>query len=633
MSDRSKLALRGAAAMLSLAGWSGMAAAQPSTSDLVPAQRTTDSRGVDLAGGTLRVAVPLVSFGQEGTTLSASLSFTTPSGEGVRPSTDFVQAVGAFMAGSIRPRAQESGGFYNDDLGTHSGAEFPTGAGFFQEILNIHVNADGSKYRQSFGPSHYTRFTSTTNPNLNGLFDAAGNRGIEGPYIYGTNLMARFVFANGEEWAFNRQYVTVTCTQGCTTQPLARLRSIVSSRGYAIQFLYQSDVAPTTDANAGAWYAPRQVTAYNKAYVYCNESLLLECAAVSALPSATFTYNGTAGTVTITEPGASGGTELIFAKSGATWAAWTSYRHTAVANSTVSFTTGMDNAGGFFVQQLTNADGQSNYTRIVYLDDSGRPPYMYVTATDPAGGTIGGLGQMIGGQVDSLYDELDRIWSAPGGFPYRDWGRTAPTGTGPSVERDGRNNITDIWQNSNQVSPSYFLAYHAAYPADCTNPRTCNRPTAITDANGNVWDYTYAADHGGVLTETAPAVPTRQANGTIASVRPQKRSEYAQRTAWTSNGSGGYVQSAITTWLLVRERSCLTTAASGATCAGGAADEVITDYDYGPDSGPNNLLLRGKVVTAYVGGSPQSLRTCYGYDANGRRISETQPNANLASCP
>ena len=64
---------------------------------------------------------------------------------------------------------------------------------------------------------------------------------------------------------------------------------------------------------------------------------------------------------------------------------------------------------------------------------------------------------------------------------------------------------------------------------------------------------------------------------------------------------------------------------------------MLTQYDYGPNSGPSNLLLRGQTVTStdLVNGSPVTtiLRTCYGYDALGRRISETQPLADLASCP
>ena len=160
----------------------------------------------------------------------------------------------------------------------------------------------------------------------------------------------------------------------------------------------------------------------------------------------------------------------------------------------------------------------------------------------------------------------------------------------------------------------------------CSTPKTCVQPTSITDANNNTTTRTYSPDHGGVLTSTGPAV-----NG----IQPQTRYEYAQRYAWVANssGGGGYVNVTTPIWLLVRERFCRTTAASGQSCAGGAADEVVTDYDYGPNSGPNNLLLRGQTVTSVDNGVTTVLRTCYGYDALGRRISETQPNANLSACP
>ncbi len=66
----------------------------------------------------------------------------------------------------------------------------------------------------------------------------------------------------------------------------------------------------------------------------------------------------------------------------------------------------------------------------------------------------------------------------------------------------------------------------------------------------------------------------------------------------------------------------------GNACSGGSGDEVVTTYDYGPDSGPNNLFLRGVAVTA----DGVTLRTCYGYDANGHKTYETKPRAGLASC-
>jgi hypothetical protein len=129
-----------------------------------------------------------------------------------------------------------------------------------------------------------------------------------------------------------------------------------------------------------------------------------------------------------------------------------------------------------------------------------------------------------------------------------------------------------------------------------------------------------------VLTETGPAV-----NG----IRPQKRFEYVQRYAWIRNSTNtGYVQAPNAAWLLTRERYCKTTAAAGAGCAGGSADEVVTDYDYGPNSGPNNLLLRGIAVTATnSAGALETQRTCYSYDGLGRRISETKALSNLATCP
>jgi YD repeat-containing protein len=129
-----------------------------------------------------------------------------------------------------------------------------------------------------------------------------------------------------------------------------------------------------------------------------------------------------------------------------------------------------------------------------------------------------------------------------------------------------------------------------------------------------------------VLTETGPAV-----NG----ARPQTRHDYAQRYAWILASGGGYVQAATPVWVRTATSICRTSAATGIPAAPclTTGDEVRTAYDYGPNSGPNNLLLRGQTVTSTDGGGTTTSRTCYGYDRDGRKISETQPNANLASCP
>lgn len=159
-----------------------------------------------------------------------------------------------------------------------------------------------------------------------------------------------------------------------------------------------------------------------------------------------------------------------------------------------------------------------------------------------------------------------------------------------------------------------------SYAYGCLGRKCNTKPTSVTDGEGNVTTYTYDPAHGGMLSEVGPAV-----NG----VSPAKKYSYVQRYAWFKDSSGSYVQGSSQTWLLSEERSCENSALdllSGA-CAGN--DAVVTTYDYGPDSGPNNLLLRGVAVTA----DGETLRTCYTYDDLGRRTSETPPRANLGSCP
>jgi len=605
----------------------------------VPPRRVTDARGVDLVSGEMLINVPLVSFGNHATALSASLELS-PSKLGAPAGANFLNhrfGAGSALAEALRPRTYAtSADGSRDEFGPFESFVFPTGAGFAMTlypwgvngITSVHTNPDGSRYTQSFGTSHFTRFESS-DPNLTGIYDAEGTRGIIDLASPGWHLFERFIYANGEEWRFRWQYITVPCTLYCQgpTETLWRLRFVTASRGYGIQFLYMSDATPASNAVAGAWKAPRRVTGYNKADFHCNESLLQECTTLASLPSAAITYNEAAATALITESGQTEGTEVTFSTA---WPNPTSIRHTAVPNSSVSFRHNVDNAGVDYITQINDSDGQWNYSRITYVDDSGRVPLMTARSTNPAGGQVAIFGYGQFGTIQWYGDELGRLYSYSDGFPFRDNGRTEPEGDDTFISRDERNNITSIIRYPKpNTGLSPLTVYAAAYPEHCMNPRTCNRPEWTRDANNNVTEYTYAPEHGGLLTETGPAP-------SAAAPRPQTRHGYTQRFAWISNGSGGYVRAATPIWVRIHTSSCRTSAATGnpaAPCAAGALDEVRTTYEYGPDSGPNNLLLRGQAVTAESGGAMIALRTCYGYDANGNRISETQPNANLASCP
>lgn len=197
---------------------------------------------------------------------------------------------------------------------------------------------------------------------------------------------------------------------------------------------------------------------------------------------------------------------------------------------------------------------------------------------------------------------------------------TSPDGQKAQFTYDGRGNATEARKVARPGTGLADIVTSAAYPASCTNAKTCNQPTSITDTNGNTTTLTYSSDHGGVLTAVSPAV---------GGVSPATKYGYVQRTPWLKSGSGYAAGDPI--WLLSEERSCKASVLnlSNGTCAAGASDLIVKAYDYGPNSGPNNLWLRGVAVTA----DGETLRTCYSYDQLGRRISETQPNANLTSCP
>lgn len=248
--------------------------------------------------------------------------------------------------------------------------------------------------------------------------------------------------------------------------------------------------------------------------------------------------------------------------------------------------------------------------------------------------------QVTPGPVEVI-DPLGRVWknhycdpNTEAGLPISQRHRCLVTTLQWSTDPDGKRtdyqipwstrNVHKVTEKAKTGSGLPDIVTSATY--DCLKPVLCAKPTSKTDAKGNVTTYDYDQTHGGLLKETAPAV-----NG----VSPEKRYEYTSRKAWVRTADNtGYVQSTTDHVLLFKEEYCITSAAVNGVCAAGPSDEVVTVYEYGSDSGPNNLLLRGIAVTAQNGqGQMETLRTCYGYDSFGRRISETKPLANLSVCP
>jgi len=399
----------------------------------------------------------------------------------------------------------------------------------------------------------------------------------------------------------------------------ARLRTVISNRGYAIVLDY------------GANGRLASACGYNMGVTHVNSGSTCGGAALKA------SYGYTA---------ASGGPLLSSVTDVAGKISTISYSSRQV--SCITFpgtqTCDMTNIYGMLAgdfsptssdqvrRQISPTGEVWNYQYIPEDPDGGHLPAELKRSraqmTDPVGNVTAAV--YLGGYIEKLHTpagatEYEFNGTVPAGF-------TPPEGNKILLWRDGRQNLVQRKHQPKWGSgTTQELVWSAAYPADrydppnnflnlagcdSASPKLCDKPVWTKDPNQNRTDFTYDPAHGGPLSVTGPAV-----NG----VRAQTRSEYVQRYARIL-GPGGYQPAAAPVWLLSATSTCRTSAATGnpASPCATAGDEVRTAYDYGPDSGPSNLLVRSVAVTA----DGVTLRTCFGYDWLGRRISETKPALN-----
>ena len=257
-----------------------------------------------------------------------------------------------------------------------------------------------------------------------------------------------------------------------------------------------------------------------------------------------------------------------------------------------------------------------------------------VTRTDPSGG-IRVTKSIPSGQIVTITDEIGRRTELSTVSPFvSNEGRinsiTYPLGNSRSFEYNSYGQVTRVVEEPATGSDLPPRETRYTYPDGCTNAKVCNRPTAITDALGNTTRYTWDEGTGQPLTEVRPAVAV---SGSSALVGPAIFNAYSPMYAWISNGAGGYARTSSPVWLLTQSTACRTSATVNGACAAGSADQTVTQYHYGPQAGPNNLLLRGISVSS---NGTVSI-TCFAYGELGNRISETRPNGVAGSdatvCP
>lgn len=402
-----------------------------------------------------------------------------------------------------------------------------------------------------------------------------------------------------------------------------RIQSVTRNDGYQLKYSYANDGTPQSLPDSD-WTRLVGIVGLNNAVDYCDP-LADSCSYSQVWPEATLTYSAPAADRTLVVTNARGGQTRISQGTSFTSSssiegvrAPTSTTHdtqtfeyddmyacgpggcTTIRSDLVSkvvdqhgVTTYSHNSAGSFNYVSTSYGPEGDHT-VNYLVTTGAP-----TQIDYPTGERFVISTQRHGRVEAVrFPEQNLV----------------------EYEYDSRGNVTVQRRIPVPGSNLPDIVETAGYDATCSNSKKCNRPNWTRDARGYQTDIEYHAPSGLVSKVTEPA----GVNG----IRPETRYEYTQRHAWTKNSSGTYVRASAPIWVLDRERHCRSGAASGAGCAQ-SGDEVVVTYEYGPDSGPNNLLPKGAVVTA----DGQSRRVCTGFDVYGNRMSTTDAKAGASACP
>lgn len=460
-----------------------------------------------------------------------------------------------------------------------------------------------------------------------GIFSSFDGKGtyleaVPGGYLYTLSDGTKIKYSNAEG-IYGYGLKRIEQPNGITTTvyyesngSAQRVRSVEKNTGYRLYYRYGSE-----DRFSAGWGVFSGVTAYNAEFDACGPGSY--CQFTRAWPFSSYVVSESAeGTTMAIIDSAGRSTEFSTdssyqynnlgrfnrVKLPSSDAYDIEYKYCPYDNSCVIIQYANGNLNSYQINDLVISAKQNNLTWTYGLTAAG-PVNLERNSTGPNGYVVKLLTTNSGNLINLSSPEGEYIFSGGSGGHIN----TAPNpdGTSTSFVRDGRGNIVQFLRDGN-------VEQAVSYPTTCENRVTCNRPAAVTDANGNQTVYEYDPVHGGVVRATGPTV-----NG----VTRETRYTYELRHAWYLNGAGSAVQDPEPVWLLVQESTCRAGPASGAGCEI-AGDELRTVYERGPANAPGGLLLRGVVNDA--AGTPS--RTCYGYDRLGNRVSEAGPAAQLTSC-
>lgn len=587
--------------LLLLAGGASPVAAQ-ATPTIPPPEpySLVDPNGVSLASGSISVNSPQIAVGQPGQGgLSFSASYDSSANEW-RPSVLGMVSRPAPVPGSppyplytVTVMGGSPGVFW-----------FDTGTNTFER-----VEGDGTLV-DSGGVLTYTA--------LDGSVAVFGGGGTYSPFLANNGLISTLTRPDGEVLTFT--YTSIAMTP--SLNQARRLQSVTNNLGYQIHFQYGSD------SWSPAWYRMVKVTALNNGVDWCAPTANT-CTFTRTWPSLTFAQTGS-------NPAAPTERSVTDALNRTTRLISPAGRLTGVARPSTptgqNLTIGWGNfTGGYRVTSVADGAGTWDYDYTLPVDPT---PVSTITTTTVDGpldtdvvvettSTIPAGPFETSQRVTRLLSVTNAL-SQTTAYDYDIYGTfrlskiTFPEGNHVDYGYTNRGDLNSVTRHGKPGSGLTPTSVSAVFPSCVSNPVLCGRPTSVTDARGNVTDYTYSTVHGGLLTVTAPTPTT-------GAVRPQTRYVWDDLSAWRRTSVSSTQVQAAPVWRPVETSACQTL-----TTCDGLTDEILTTtvYQAGSASVASNLLP----VSASSGAGDGSLTATVSttWDVNGDAVLVDGPLPGVA---
>lgn len=351
-------------------------------------------------------------------------------------------------------------------------------------------------------------------------------------------------------------YVTVTVS----AVNYGRLQSVTNNHGYQLHLTYANN-APSGAGDIPNWMAVTTVRGINNAVDYCSPTAATCSSFTETWPVVTYT-----------------GSQLALATVTNALSETTTYTYSSGRLSAIRFPgsstdniTYTYNVGGS-VDTVSNGVGTWTYSYFANLG------IQTTTIVDPNSNTTTRFTNQSTGQLTGVVTPAGNTY-----FQHDTYGRrtrvTADEGNYVEYTYDTRGNVTLTTWVAKSGSGLSNIITSASYPGSCSNPVTCNQPTSITDARGNITNFTYDSTHGGVLTATAPAV---------GGVSPEVRYTYQQGYPWYRTSASTTKVQGAPIYVLTQTSAC----ATSASCSGSAEEQLaLLGYQSGNASTGTNLLV------------------------------------------